>query len=118
MFQQLGHLQECPSKLLKRIKVYSYITDLIKGLKPELYISIKTLKYTIVIYDLITDIRIDSFSVEFLSFSCLYSEGVKSFSVIIIWHLKIYYTDTRTKTNISQMFLDRPLSLRFLCDCN
>jgi hypothetical protein len=43
------------SKLLKRIKVYSYITDLIKGLKPELYISVKTLKYNIVICDLIAE---------------------------------------------------------------
>jgi hypothetical protein len=51
------------SKLLKRIKVYSYITDLIRGLKPELYITIGILKYNVVIYDLIADIRVDSFSV-------------------------------------------------------
>jgi hypothetical protein len=89
MFQQLGHLQECPSKLLKIIKIYSYITDLIKELKPELYISIKTLKYNIVIYDLIADtsIRVGSFSVEFPSFSCLYSEDVERSPVIIIWPL-------------------------------
>lgn len=55
--------------------------------KQELYISTKTLKYNIVIYDLIVDIRVDGFSVECPSFSCLYSVSVERFSIIIILYL-------------------------------